>query len=275
MHFTQEQRDAWNGSTRDSPFNCWLRDRVNNRQGTLDLERLRSVAAEYGIDAAKYGHLNPGQQRMNIGNRLRRLVPPKVYMAASGTNATRPAPPVRVETVTIADPGESPAEPATPLSGGVTNRDLMRLYGNVIDELRERGVVRTGNAPLGDYAEHLFSSAFGWSLTSNSAAGYDAIDSARLRFQIKARRLRANVPGERQLSTLRAWPEAKFDMLAAVLFDKQFEVHRAALIPHSVALERAVFIQHVNGWRFILDDDVWDMSGVRDVTEPLRAAAAL
>lgn len=36
-----------------------------------DLAALAEVAKANGIDMAKYAHLNAGQQRMNVGNRLR------------------------------------------------------------------------------------------------------------------------------------------------------------------------------------------------------------
>lgn len=43
----------------------------------------------------------------------------------------------------------------------LTSLDLLRLHGRIIDELRGRGVVRTGNGPIGDYAELLFARAYG------------------------------------------------------------------------------------------------------------------
>jgi hypothetical protein len=49
------------------------------------------------------------------------------------------------------------------------------------------------------------------------------------------------------------------------------EWDRAALIPHSVALERASFVEYTNSHKFMLRDDVWSASGVRDVTAELHA----
>ena len=74
-------------------------------------------------------------------------------------------------------------------------RDLLRLHGSAIEELRERQVVRTGNAPLGDYAEWLFAKAFGWTLEPNAAHGHDAVCAAGVRYQIKARRLTEKAAG--------------------------------------------------------------------------------
>lgn len=263
MHFTREQRDSWAAETRNSAFNKWMRERVSDRTGRLNLSALHRLAAEFGIDASIYSHLNPGQQRMNVGNRLRKLVPAEVYKDCVPRLATKwPA-------KASSGPRAAAATERSPAFNGVTDRHLMQLYGSVIDELRARGVIRTANAPLGDYAEHLFAKALGWSLQTNSAAGHDATDVYGTRFQIKARRLRTNSPGERQLSVIRALPEAKFDVLAAVLFDSSFHVQRAALVPHSIVLTRSTYVSHVNGWRMILDDSVWMEPGVEDVTSLL------
>jgi hypothetical protein len=41
------------------------------QDGKTDLVKLRAIAQANGVDHAKYAGLNPGMQRMNIGNRLR------------------------------------------------------------------------------------------------------------------------------------------------------------------------------------------------------------
>ena len=153
-------------------------------------------------------------------------------------------------------------------------RELLQLNGRVIAELRARQVVRTGNAPLGDYAEWLFARACGWALAQNSAAGYDATAPDGERYQIKARRLSATGKGSRQLGTIRNLEAGNFSQLAAVLFDEAYGVWRAALIPRAVVAARATKTPHVNGWRFILDDAVWALPGVVDVTDALRKAEA-
>jgi hypothetical protein len=78
MKITQEQRRAWMEKTAASPFNLWLDERVKNSDGSLDLDRLYKVASSYGIEN-DYRHLNPGQQRMTIGIKLRKRVPPTEY----------------------------------------------------------------------------------------------------------------------------------------------------------------------------------------------------
>lgn len=150
-------------------------------------------------------------------------------------------------------------------------RELLTLQAAALGELRRRNVVRTNNAPVGDYAELLFAMAFGWSLSSNSSSGYDAIDNDNKSYQIKCRRITAENPS-RQLSALRRLDSKPFDHLAAVLFDVDFEVTRAAIIPHAIVVSSSTFTQHVNAHRFILRDSVWDIPGVSDVTGVLKRA---
>ncbi|RWP18061.1 MAG: hypothetical protein EOR01_23665 [Mesorhizobium sp.] len=141
-----------------------------------------------------------------------------------------------------------------------------------MDELRDREIVRTANAPLGDYAELLFATAFGWSLESNSSNGHDATDAAGLRYQIKSRRVTPR-NASRQLSAIRRLPDNNFDFLAAVLLDETYRVTKAIVIPHSVVVRRAKRVEHTNSWRFMLDDIVWAEEGVRDVTASLVLAS--
>ena len=62
-----------------------------------------------------------------------------------------------------------------------------------------------------------------------------------------------------------------FDVLAGVLFNEDYSVLRAALVPRSVVVDRAKFVEHTNSHKFLLRDDVWKLKGVNDVTENLNA----
>lgn len=69
----------------------------------------------------------------------------------------------------------------------LNNLELLSLHSEILTQLRSRGVIRTKNNPVGDYAEWLVSNALGMTLLSNSSAGADAIDADGLKVQIKAR----------------------------------------------------------------------------------------
>lgn len=133
-------------------------------------------------------------------------------------------------------------------------------------------MVRTANAPLGDYAELLFATAFCWSLEGNSSMGHDATDAAGVRYQVKSRRVTPRNKS-RQLSAIRRLPDQTFDFLAGVLFDDSYRVIKAILIPHSVVVARATRVELTNSWRFMLEDRVWQAEGARDVTREIIAAA--
>lgn len=75
----------------------------------------------------------------------------------------------------------------------------------------------------------------------------------------------------RQLSAIRDLDGGHFDFLAGVLFQPDYRVMRAALIPRDVAVQRATFVERTNSHKFLLRDDVWDAPGVRDVTAELKA----
>ena len=146
--------------------------------------------------------------------------------------------------------------------------DLLALHADVMEELRTRGVVRSSNNPTGDLAEYIFCKTFGWTQEGNSAKAFDATGSDGTRYQIKGRRIhRRNT--SRQLSAIRDFDG--FDTLAAVLFDDRFCITRAALIPVPLVRDRSTYVKHTNSHRFMLRDEVWDVPGVIDVTERLRA----
>lgn len=149
---------------------------------------------------------------------------------------------------------------------------LLALHARVADELRSRGITRTSNNPTGDLAEYIFCKAFAWTQAGNSSPNVDAVGSDGTRYQIKGRRVTRHNKS-RQLSAIRDLAGAHFDCLAGVLFNEDYSVMRAAIIPRSIAVERASFVARTNSHRFVLRDDIWDAAGVRDVTSELRGVS--
>lgn len=145
--------------------------------------------------------------------------------------------------------------------------DLLAQHAAIMEELRDRKVIRSANNPTGDLAEYLFCKAFGWAQAANSVKAFDATGEDGTLYQIKGRRMHRRNKS-RQLSAIRDLDG--FDVLAAVLFDDDYRVLRAALIPASVARERSTYVAHTNSHRFMLRDDVWDVDSVIDVTAKLQ-----
>lgn len=121
-----------------------------------------------------------------------------------------------------------------------TTRELLNLQAVVIGELRNRGILRTKNNPVGDYAEWLVSSALNLKLAKNSAAGHDAESDSGRKFQIKARRVTAD-NRSRQLGVIRNLEKMDFDELVAVIFDESYEVVVAVSIPHVVIADYSIY----------------------------------
>lgn len=156
-----------------------------------------------------------------------------------------------------------------PSLGKISIRELLNLHSEVLEELRNRGVVRSSNNPVGDYAEYLFCQSFGWELADNSEKDADAFALDGTRYQIKGRRMTRH-NASRQLGALRRLPDENFKFLAGVLFNEDFTVLRAALIPHRLVLENSTFVKETNSWRFMLRDETWEWPEVEDVTETLK-----
>ena len=143
------------------------------------------------------------------------------------------------------------------------------LFRQVLNELRERKVIRSANAPTGDYAEWLVQRALGGKLQPSSNKSADLIVRKK-KIQIKARVLSdPEKPGERQLSSFRSWD---FDDAVLVLFNCRYDVRRATRITVAELEAAAREDKWVAGQRVIARDALLD-SG-RDITEKLREAAA-
>ncbi len=150
-----------------------------------------------------------------------------------------------------------------------TAQGLLKAYCEILRELRRRKLIRSTNSPVADVAETLVALALKLQLVEGSTAGYDAIGSDGLRYEIKGRRITSENKS-RQLSFIRGLDKDHFDFLVGVLFDEDFQILKACIIPRSIVQKLAKYVKHVNGWRLILADSVWHEAGVQDMSETLR-----
>jgi hypothetical protein len=152
-----------------------------------------------------------------------------------------------------------------------SNLDLFELYADIMSELRRRDIVHSSNNPVANYAEKLAAKGLSLDVMPESTKGYDAIDREGRRYEIKGRRPTAE-NHSRQLSMLRELDKKHFGFLVGILFHENFTVFKACVIPHEVVLQRAKYSQHPNAWIFHLKDEIWQIAGVRDVTQELKTA---
>jgi hypothetical protein len=152
-------------------------------------------------------------------------------------------------------------------------RSLLSLYRGILRELKSRGVIRTENAPTGDYAEYLVARGLGGVLAMNSKKSWDVQLPNGDRIQVKARVV-SDPPraGQRQLSPFRSF---EFDATVVVLLrDIDFEVLRAVILPRAVVESSSVYRSHVNGYVMFATQDILDHPLAVDLTDRLRDAAA-
>ena len=153
-------------------------------------------------------------------------------------------------------------------------RDLFALQGQLMAELRERGVLRTNNNPVADYSEWLVWKAFGAErLPANSTASYDLTSQDFGRIQVKARVVSSPLKsGQLQTSFFRS---THFDHAALVLLsDVDYSVVSAVLLPLGAVEERWSWHKHIRGWRLQMNGPTMQHPLAVDITEQLRAAAA-
>jgi hypothetical protein len=153
--------------------------------------------------------------------------------------------------------------------------ELLRLFTAVLDELRSRGLIRSTNNPVGDYAEFLVVQALGLDVAEKSTKGFDATDKAtRKKFEIKGRRITGHNKS-RMLSAIRDLESAHFDYLVGVLFNEDFTFYKACVVPVEVARKNSKYRAHTNAHILELKDSLWSESGVDDITDKIRGVVAL
>ena len=146
----------------------------------------------------------------------------------------------------------------------LTVKELLQLNSSILNELKRRRIVRTKNNPVGDYTEWIVSKGLGLELANNSSVGYDGIDSEGIKIQIKGRRVTPD-NNSRQLGAIRKLDEKNFDQLAAVIFDENYDILNAVLIPHEVIKEYATYRSHVNAHILQLKGHILSDPRVKDI----------
>lgn len=109
---------------------------------------------------------------------------------------------------------------------------LIRLYGEVMAEMRKRQIVRSANNPIADIAERLVASYYGVDPEPPNSKTYDVVTRTGATIQVKA--LRRTSSSRRNLSPLRS---LDFDFVAAVIFALDMRVDAVLLVPVSVVRE--------------------------------------
>ena len=82
--------------------------------------------------------------------------------------------------------------------------ELLDTYSGILDELRNRSLIRTKNAPVGDLAEYAASIAYAGTLERNSAKSDDLLAGDGRRVQVKVRNVVPSTSPSQTFSAIRS-----------------------------------------------------------------------
>lgn len=149
--------------------------------------------------------------------------------------------------------------------------ELLQLYGKLMEELRQRKLIRSSNNPVSDYAEKIVCERLSLSQATKSIKGYDAIDeNTGMKYQIKARRL-TRYNKSRQLGVIRNLDEELFDYLIAVIFDEFFKPIEIWRIPRKTIPKYARYSRLQNGHILVLTGKILEDKTVTLISEWTRS----
>lgn len=155
--------------------------------------------------------------------------------------------------------------------GDLSAKQLLQVESMVLDQLIQRGLVRTRNKPIGDLAEAAVSAAMGGTLAANSKASFDFEVGAK-RVQVKALQLsKGRAISKFQFSAFRE--PFGFDTCVFVVFDKDCEIDLAIEVDVQQIKKLGRFSSHTNSYtiRYIQILELADDKR-KDITEEIQQA---
>lgn len=160
---------------------------------------------------------------------------------------------------------------SSPVVTDLTPRELLALYARILDELLRRNLIRTRNAPAGDYAEALVARALDGTLEPNSTKSWDVTTPTGQRVQVKARVVGPSTPPSAKYSVFRSWG---FDTAVFVTFDQgTYEVKSAVSVPAASIESKSRFSAHVAGSTISIGTKLLALPGAENITALVRAVS--
>lgn len=127
-----------------------------------------------------------------------------------------------------------------------TARELMHIESQIINQLLQRGLVRTRNKPIGDLAEAAVAKALGGQLAHNSKASFDISVGEKL-VQVKALQVyKGRAKSKFQFSAFRE--PFGFDTCVFVVFDDDAEIQLAYEVAVETIKQLGRFAKHTNSY---------------------------
>lgn len=141
----------------------------------------------------------------------------------------------------------------------LTARELLALWAGALRELRDRGVVRTFNNPIGDLAESLVADHYSGERASFNQKTWDVRVGDDL-LQVKGLR-DTGKRTRRALSAIRS--DDGYTAVVAVIFDPDLRISEALYIPRHVVNSLFPRRAHVNGRIIALSRRLYEHPEVR------------
>jgi hypothetical protein len=141
-----------------------------------------------------------------------------------------------------------------------TDAELVAHYGEVMSELLQRGVVRSGNNPVADMAERVIADYHGVDPEPPNSKSYDVVTRDGATIQVKA--LRRTKSSRRNLSPLRT---LDFDFVAAVIFATDMQLVEAVFVPVAAVRDHMTWSNTWKAHRLALTKRLLDDPRVRRV----------
>lgn len=170
--------------------------------------------------------------------------------------------------------GETPSSVSTfneqlaPILRTGAPTELMALYSAILDELSERRVVWSRNAPVGNYAELLVAKAFGGTVDRRSQKSWDVQVANGDRLQVKS----VVLPPEKTVGQFSVFRSTDFTACIFLVIDSDtYRVRRAVQLDPPSVLELSTSADWVSGVRVTVARLLASAHG-EDVTVPLQEA---
>lgn len=126
---------------------------------------------------------------------------------------------------------------------GKSAKQLLSMHSEIIRELKLRKILRTENAPVGDYAEWLIARAFDGDLLDKSAKGVDVV-TKDMRIQVKARTVDPHSNKSIPTGAIRDW---NFTHMAILLFNRgNYQMLSAWMVPTDAIKRVTRYAKHDN-----------------------------
>lgn len=123
--------------------------------------------------------------------------------------------------------------------------ELLRLHGKILDAFEERQVCKTRNQPIAGYSRWLIKNKLGLQQVDNPNEKYDLYDG-KVKYLVRSRQIskNKNIP----FGVIRNIHESNFDNLITIVYDKDFNIIEAYMIPIDVLLNKVVYNGYQNGY---------------------------